>query len=136
VYQLYEGGKLLQHQFQDLEAISSANASMFKSKLQSLIKENPSLQSQIDMSVFEQLQRKGTKVYNFNNVITIDGGLSGRTVYYQTQEAKSKHMIDLLGRQFRALLKKYPHLKSELNAQLLEFVSLEIFSDANALEEM
>lgn len=85
VYKLYEGGRLLQHQFEDLEAVSSASASMFQSKLQSLLKDNPNLQSQIDLSVFEQLQKKGTRVYNFNNVITIDGNVSGRTVYYQTQ---------------------------------------------------
>lgn len=43
------------------------------------------LKSQIDLGVFDLLEKKGVKVYSFNNVITIEGGVAGRTLYYQTQ---------------------------------------------------
>jgi hypothetical protein len=86
MFEKYQDGQLLKHKYEDLLINATANARMFRSKLDSLLKENPQLRSQVDMTVFDKMAKSDIKVSTFNNIITIDNScLAGRTVYYQTQ---------------------------------------------------
>jgi hypothetical protein len=86
MFEKYQDGQLLKHKYEDLLINATANARMFRSKLDSLLKENPQLRSQVDMTVFDKMAKSDIKVPTFNNIITIDNScLAGRTVYYQTQ---------------------------------------------------
>lgn len=116
--------------------MASANASLFKSRLELLLKNNPSLAAQIDMSQFDLLQKKGIQLQIINGVVTIDELYSGKVIYYLNSEARTKKLLELLSRQFKILLKKFPFLKAQLHAQVLEFASLSVYRDANAIEEL
>jgi hypothetical protein len=86
MFEKYQDGQLLKHKYEDLLINATDNARMFRSKLDSLLKENPQLRSQVDMTVFDKMAKSDIKVSTFNNIITIDNScLAGRTVYYQTQ---------------------------------------------------
>jgi hypothetical protein len=86
MFEKYQDGQLLKHKYEDLLINATANARMFRSKLDSLLKENTQLRSQVDMTVFDKMAKSDIKVSTFNNIITIDNScLAGRTVYYQTQ---------------------------------------------------
>lgn len=70
--EIYQDGKLLKHRYEDLLTASSANASMFKQKLEALIRDFPQVRSEIDLSIFEKMTTAGVKVSVFNGVIFVD----------------------------------------------------------------
>lgn len=109
---------------------------MFKNKFDYLLEQNPAIRSQLDLSIFDVLQREGISFYHFDKVITIEGvGHGYRTAYYQSEE-RTKKLLGLLVGQFKGLLNRFPLLREQLSGQLLEVLSLEIFEDAIALEEI
>lgn len=128
VYQTYENysqGKLYKHLYEDLKDKFSAACGIYKSSAELIIKEHPELRSKINLAAMESLQTEGVEVMSFNNILVLEPGWGrGRTVYYQTQEARTKNLITLMGRQFKRLIAKYPAIKAELGAQLLEFLTI------------
>lgn len=71
------------------------------------------------------LMTEDIQAYLSGNIIVLEPKLSsGRMVYYQTMETRTKTLLNLMARQFKRLIKKYPDLQSELGAQLNEILTL------------
>lgn len=135
--ELYQDGQLLRHKYEDLLTNVSSQTSMYRQKLELLVKDNPHLRSQVDFSIFERAAAAGVKITSFNNVIIIDESIAaGRTLYYQTQDKRTLQLLALLSRKMKLLLGRYPKLKEELGTQLFEFVTTQVFDEAISLEEM
>lgn len=106
MFDIYSSNKLIKHKYDDLMATMTSQAAVYRSHLETLIREQPSLKSQIDMKQFDKLTSQGVSVSNFGNVILLDDGLSlsGRTVYYQTQDRNTIRMLALISGKLKLLL--------------------------------
>jgi hypothetical protein len=59
------------------------------------------------------LAKEDIHTFTSGNVIVLEPLLAGgRTVYYQTLETRTKNLLNLMSRQFRRIVTKYPDLKA------------------------
>lgn len=140
VYQTYESyasGKLYKHLYDDLKEKFGAATAIYRSSFEKVIKDHPELRARLSISQMDTLAKEDIHAFVSGNVVVLEPLLAGgRTVYYQTLEARTKSLLNLMSRQFRRIVAKYPDLKAELGTQLYEFLTLEMFDDAVSLEEL
>lgn len=138
VYQTFEDyaqGKIFKHLYEDLSSKFKAATTIYGSTFRKVVKAHPELKASIIISEMETLAKEDMNAYVEGNVIVLEPLLAGgRTVYYQTLEERTKYLLNLMSRQFRRIVTKYPDLKAELGNQLYEYLTLEVFDDAVSLE--
>jgi hypothetical protein len=136
-YDDYAQSKLYKHLFEDLKEKFSAATSLYRSTYEKVIKDHPELKTKINISSMDILAKEDIHAFVSGNVIVLEPVVgAGKTVYYQTLETRTKNLLNLMGRQFKRLLNKYPDIKAELGAQLYEYLTLEVFDEALSLDEM
>lgn len=140
VYQTFEEyaqGKLYKHLYDDLKSKFEVGVSIYKSRYDQLAKDFPNIANRLHINEMESLSEEGIFPIVSGNIVVLEPiSAGGRTVFYQTLETRTKNLLNLMGRQFRRIVAKYPELRAEVGAQLYEYLTLEVFDDAVQLEEM
>ena len=124
--------------YQRIKENFSVAATIFADAVEKLKSQNVRLVLPQEISnLFELLQREKIVAFQVpvGNIFVELEGNSCKTVEVPVQDARTKHLIHLLSKEFRKIYYKYPKIQGEIDENLAEFLQQEII-DVIEVDEM
>ena len=98
-----------------------ASISIIDSLLKKIKTEVPTFNLTLDSRVFEMLREHKINVYKVAGDILNIETISERTIEVPVQDARTKHLLNLLATNLKRITLKYPKLQAEMDGKLIEF---------------